>query len=110
MGFLLNLMTTDPNFAQIVECTISVASTQTKGPADARHNKAGLTRLELAAFCVTGRRSNQTELQPRKYLLFKRAFPILYFSEEISVPVELAGSETFFDRPATKIAAGRTAQ
>lgn len=28
-------------------------------------NLAGVTRLELAAFCVTGRRSNQTELHPR---------------------------------------------
>lgn len=27
---------------------------------------AGATRLELAAFCVTGRRSNQTELRPQR--------------------------------------------
>ncbi len=27
--------------------------------------KAGPTRLELATSCVTGRRSNQTELRPR---------------------------------------------
>ncbi len=26
---------------------------------------AGVTRLELAASCVTGKRSNQTELHPR---------------------------------------------
>ena len=34
-----------------------------------RQNKlAGLTRFELAASCVTGRRSNQAELQPRRFL------------------------------------------
>ena len=32
---------------------------------------AGLTRLELATFRVTGERSNQTELQPHKKNLAK---------------------------------------
>ena len=31
---------------------------------------AGLTRLELATFCVTGRHSNQTELQPLVFNLY----------------------------------------
>ena len=30
---------------------------------------AGLTRFELATSCVTGRRSNQAELQPLKYMI-----------------------------------------
>ena len=30
-----------------------------------KERKAGLTRLELATSCVTGRRSNQTELRPQ---------------------------------------------
>lgn len=34
---------------------------------------AGLTRLELATSRVTGERSNQTELQPPKDMLFKYA-------------------------------------
>ena len=29
-----------------------------------RHKMAGATRIELATSCVTGRRSNQTELRP----------------------------------------------
>ncbi len=43
---------------------------------------AGATRLELAAFCVTGRRSNQTELRPQRIknsnkIPFKKlAFPV----------------------------------
>ncbi len=43
---------------------------------------AGATRLELAAFCVTGRRSNQTELRPQriknsnKFPFKKLAFPV----------------------------------
>ena|GEM_PF-1116064 len=31
---------------------------------------AGVTRLELATSCVTGKRSNQTELHPRNQLLW----------------------------------------
>jgi hypothetical protein len=39
---------------------------------------AGLTRLELAASCVTGRRSNQTELQPRTYDIYSNPnFPLI---------------------------------
>ena len=37
---------------------------------------AGTTRLELATFGVTGRRSNQTELRPRVYLCLAIGFPI----------------------------------
>jgi hypothetical protein len=32
---------------------------------------AGPTRLELATSCVTGRRSNQTELRPQKLIRTK---------------------------------------
>ncbi len=35
--------------------------------------KAGPKRLELSTSCVTGRRSNQTELRPRKLFYFKRS-------------------------------------
>ena len=39
---------------------------------------AGPTRLELATSCVTGRRSNQTELRPRIYHFYYElaTFPI----------------------------------
>ena len=32
---------------------------------------AGATRLELAASCVTGKRSNQTELRPQRLSMCK---------------------------------------
>ncbi len=35
---------------------------------------AGLTRFELAASCVTGRRSNQAELQPRNIFSYVDLF------------------------------------
>ncbi len=47
--------------------TKSTSNRATKNPANQivlREFGAGLTRLELATSCVTGRRSNQTELQP----------------------------------------------
>ena len=44
---------------------------------------AGATRLELAAFCVTGRRSNQTELRPRRCSMFKVSLQTL--SRAVSV-------------------------
>ncbi len=36
---------------------------------------AGPTRLELATSCVTGRRSNQTELRPRIYIFIMNLQP-----------------------------------
>ena len=52
---------------------------------------AGPTRLELATFCVTGRRSNQTELRSHKlYLIFKQG--VAQFGTKYVVPFALAHS------------------
>ena len=47
---------------------------------------AGLTRLELATFCVTGRHSNQTELQSHIITSYKTLYSLVIGSKNLEPP------------------------